>query len=110
MADLGEKLINLNDLRAVYEDLKNGFTYTQTTISASGWGGNSYSFEAAYPNTQYDIEVTLNGDSVTTAQMEAWSEAQVVGSATTNVIKALGTKPTVNIPVIIGVRKKGSVI
>ena len=43
MADLGEKLVNLNDLRAVYEELKEG----QVTASISG-------------NT-----ITINGVSIT---------------------------------------------
>lgn len=70
-------------------------------IYASGWSNNTYSFESTYPFATYDISIELNGDSCTAAQMNAWSDAKVLGSATSNKIKAMGTVPTVNIPVIV---------
>ena len=71
------------------------------TIYATGWNNNTYSFESTYPFGTYDISLELNGDSCTAEQMNAWSDAKILGSATSNKIKALGNVPTVNIPVIV---------
>ena len=80
---------------------------TTTTLLASSWDSSAktYSFESTYPNASYDIEVAL--DSTATAeQAEAFNGAQIVGSATSNIIKAYGDVPTVDIPVIIKVVTK----
>ena len=80
-------------------------TITTVTLLASGWNDGAYSFETNYPNASYDIEVSL--DSTATAeQAEAFNGAQIVGSATSNTIKAYGDVPTVDIPVIIKVVTK----
>ena len=82
-------------------------TITATTLTASNWDSTSktYSFESTYPNASYDIEIAL--DSTATAeQAEAFNDAQIVGSATSNVIKAYGDVPTVDIPIIIKVVEK----
>ena len=80
---------------------------TATTLLASSWDSTAktYSFESTYPNASYDIEVALDS-TATTAQVEAFNGAQIVGSATSNVIKAYGTIPTVNIPIIVKVVTK----
>ena len=78
------------------------YTISATTILASGWSNGSYSaFQTTYPAASYDVNVELNGDSITSAQQKAWNAAQIVGSATTNVLKALGDVPTIDIPVIV---------
>lgn len=78
------------------------YTITTATISASGWSNAVYSaLQTTYPAASYDIEVELNGDLVTSEQKDAWSAAQIVGSATGNTIKALGDVPAVDIPVIV---------
>ena len=80
-------------------------TITTVTLLASGWNDGAYSFETNYPNASYDIEVSL--DSTATAeQAESFNGAQIVGSATSNTIKAYGDVPTVDIPVIIKVVTK----
>ena len=82
-------------------------TITTTTLLASNWDSSAktYSFEADYPVATYDIEVAL--DSTATAeQAEAFNGAQIVGSATSNIIKAYGIVPTVDIPVILKVVTK----
>ena len=78
------------------------YTITTATISASGWSNAVYSaLQTTYPAASYDIEVELNGDLVTAEQRDAWSAAQIVGSAIGNTIKALGDVPAVDIPVIV---------
>lgn len=77
-------------------------TVTTYTLTASGWSGSTYSgLQTTYPSASYDIEIEPNGDSCTEAQLSAWSAAKMVGSATTNVLKAVGTVPTVDIPIIV---------
>ena len=76
------------------------------TLAVASWSNGVYSFESSYPVATYDIEIEPNGDSCTAAQLAAWSKAQIVGSATKNQIKALGTVPTVAIPVMIRYMKK----
>jgi hypothetical protein len=67
---------------------------------ASGWTGNTYSFEADYPNDQYNISIEV--DSTATAeQFEAFGGAMICGSADSNVATALGDVPTVDVPIIV---------
>lgn len=83
-------------------------TTTAVTMSASSWNSTekTYSFEADYPNATYDVEIEINGDSCTDEQLEAWSGAKIVGSFSSNVAKAKGEVPTVDIPIILTVVKK----
>ena len=80
---------------------------TTTTLLASSWDSSAktYSFESTYPNASYDIEVALDS-TATSEQAEAFNGAQIVGSATSNIIKAYGDVPTVDIPVILKVVTK----
>lgn len=82
-------------------------TITATTLTASNWDSTSktYSFESTYPNASYDIEIALDSTS-TDEQAEAFNGAQIVGSSTSNVVKAYGIVPTVDIPVILKVVNK----
>ena len=70
-------------------------------MSSSGWSNGEYSFESTYPVATYDISIELNGDSATDEQVDAWSGAKIVGSATSNKAIAKGDVPTVDLPVII---------
>ena len=71
------------------------------TLAASGWDtSNVYSFESTYPAAKYDLSIEV-ASSATKAQCEAFTQAMICGSATSNTIKALNGKPTVNIPVIL---------
>ena len=77
-------------------------TITTATLLASNWDliAKTYSFETDYPSASYDIEISL--DSTATAeQAEVFNGAQIVGSATSNTIKAYGDMPTIDIPVIL---------
>ena len=80
---------------------------TTTTLLASSWDSSAktYSFESTYPNASYDIEVALDS-TATSEQAEAFNGAQIVGSATSNIIKAYGDVPTVDIPIILKVVTK----
>ena len=96
-----------SDFSGEYKDLTNKPTVSVFTLLASSWDSTAktYSFESIYPNASYDIEIAL--DSTATAeQAEAFNGAQIVGSATSNIIKAYNDVPTVNIPVIIKVVRK----
>lgn len=74
-------------------------TTTASTLLASGWSSGVYSFTSTYPTANYDIMIEPDGYSLTSAQYEAWSKAQIVGNSNANTVKALGTVPTVDIPI-----------
>lgn len=88
------------DVLATIQNKANKPSVVEATLSASGWNGNTYSFENDYPIAIYDIEIALNS-TATVAQAEAFNSAQLVGSVTTNVVTAFGDIPTVDIPIII---------
>ena len=96
-----------SDFSGEYKDLTNKPTVSATTLLASSWDSTSktYSFETDYPTATYDLEIALDS-TATTARAEAFNGAQIVGSATSNIIKAYGDVPTVDIPVIIKVVTK----
>ena len=75
-------------------------TTATITMSASGWSNGEYSFESTYPVSTYDIEIALDS-TATSVQVEAFNGALIVGSTTSNIIKAYGDVPTVDIPVIV---------
>ena len=80
-------------------------TTATVTMSSSGWSNGTYSFEGTYPVATYDIEIALDS-TATSAQVEAFNGALIVGSATSNIVKAYGIVPTVDIPIVIKVVKK----
>ena len=88
------------DEKAAWNEKANKSTISSSTMSASGWGGSVYSFESTYPHATYDIEIALDS-TATSEQAEAFNGAQIVGSATSNVVKAYGIVPTVDIPICI---------
>ena len=75
------------------------------TIAASGWNNSQYSFESTYPSATKNITISLS-NACTLAQAKAFGKAMITGSASSNVIKALGEVPSVDIPVIIKVVTK----
>ena len=77
-------------------------TITTGTLLASGWNtsAKTYSFASTYPSATYDLEIEP-GQTCTEAQLSAWTRAKLVGSATSNVVTAVGEVPTVDIPIII---------
>lgn len=92
----------LNKYNEILDSLddSNKTTIVAGVMSASKWSGNTYSFEDIYPVANYNIEIALN-NTATADQVDAFNEANIVGSATTNVVKAYGDKPTIDIPIII---------
>ena len=79
--------------------------YVAATMSTSKWSGNTYSFEATYPNAKYNISIEV-APNATAEQFEAFGGAMICGSADSNVATALGDVPTVDIPIIIKVVAK----
>ena len=77
-------------------------TITTTTLTASNWDSTAktYSFESTYPSASYDIEVDIDGDNCTDAQLEAWIAAKPLSSSTNKII-AKGDIPSVDIPIIL---------
>ena len=75
-------------------------TYESTTMIASAWSGNTYSFEAEYPNAKYDVDIQV-APTATAEQFEAFGSAMICGSADSNVATALGDVPTVDVPIIV---------
>lgn len=96
---------NYNDILNVVQNKANKSNVIEATLSASGWSGNTYSLESDYPVTTYDIEIALNS-TATEVQVEAFNSAQIVGSATSNIVTAFGNVPAVDIPIIIKVVTK----
>lgn len=101
--DYGTRL-KVGDGTSAYKSLDfigNATKAVAYTLTASGWDmSNVYSFEATYPAAKYDLSIEV-ASSATKAQCEAFTQAMICGSATSNTIKALNGKPTVNIPVIL---------
>lgn len=88
------------DILTAVQSKANKSTVVEATLSASGWSGNTYSFEGTYPVATHDIEIALNS-TATAEQAEAFNSAQIVGSATTNIVTAFGDIPTLDIPIIV---------
>lgn len=79
--------------------------YASVTMLASGWSGNTYSFESSYPSASYDIGIEV-APTATAEQFEAFGGAMICGSSNSNVATALGEVPTVDIPVLVKVVEK----
>lgn len=102
-----ELQIVVDEANEMIEELEAGgfekkSVYTTGTMAAASWNSSAktYSFEAAYPHTSYDVEIQLN-NTCTEEEMEAWGAAMMLGSATTNIITAKGEVPAINLPIII---------
>ena len=79
--------------------------YTVVTMLASGWVDGAYSFEEQFPFAQYNIEVSVD-ESATAEQFDAFGEARIGGSATSNIGRAKGDVPKVDIPVLVKAVRK----
>jgi len=81
--------------------------YTTATMAVADWVGTTYSFEDDYSSSEYDIEIALDADNVADeSEVDAWSSAKIVGSATTNMVTAYGTVPSVPLHILIKVVQK----
>lgn len=88
------------DILTVVQGKANKSSVVEATLSASRWIDDTYSFESDYPVATHDIEIALNS-TATAEQAEAFNSAQIVGSATSNIVTAFGDVPTVDIPIIV---------
>lgn len=70
-------------------------------LDANLWSEqNTYSFETTYPSSKFDLSIEVS-NTATILQCEAFTNAMICGSATSNDIKALNGKPSINIPIIL---------
>lgn len=108
-ADVTIKLTNISPLVNKHETAlskkANASVILPTALFASGWSGMTYSFESDYPFNKYDLEIALD-NTATLAELSAFNGAQIVGSANTNIVKAYGTVPTIDIPIVLKVVAK----
>ncbi|WP_343209476.1 hypothetical protein [Anaerolentibacter hominis] len=78
--------------------------YIEYTLLSSGWSGSStpyaYNLSTTYPSASNDIEIILNGASTTAEQYKVVADAKIVGSSDNN-LYAFGSKPAINIPIVI---------
>lgn len=74
---------------------------TRTYMNASGWSGDTYSFESIYPSSEYDIEIELDGTYLVENEYDAWCEAKIAGFPDENKVVAVGKIPTIDIPIIV---------
>lgn len=96
---------NYNVAFAVIGYTKPDDQYINTTMISSGWGNKQYSFESSYPSSKYNVMVSV-ASTATSTQYDTFSKAKIVGNATNNIVTALGTVPTSNIPVMLKVVAK----
>lgn len=81
-------------------------SYAEVTLETGKWSGQTYSLEATYPSATYDIEIELSGNA-TKDIAKVWGKVIPVPSPDgKNIIKALGSIPTINIPIRVKVVKK----
>jgi len=67
------------------------------TLLASGWNNGVYSLESQFPSNTITIENVLPNSSTTSAMRKAWQKADCNGYEATNIIRAHGKIPTINI-------------
>ena len=98
----------INEVKHLAENNKPESTDTsveEVTLYQTYWQGDRYSFESQYPFSRYDLEIEIS-DTASVEQYEAWCKAGVVGSSSTNSIRAFKEIPKMNIPVILKVVSK----
>lgn len=107
-----DNLVNaINEVKAIADKNKTDVgklkaTYTEVTLEATSWSGQTYSLEATYPSATYDIEIELSGNA-TKEIAKVWGKVIPVPNPDgQNIIKALGTVPSINIPVRVKAVKK----
>ena len=94
----------INEINEKAEKLK--ATYAEVTLEVAKWSGQNYSLEANYPTSTYDIEIELSGNA-TKDIAKVWGKVIPVPSPDgQNIIKALGTVPSINIPIRVKAVKK----
>ena len=79
---------------------------TTKILSAANWSNGTYDLTSDFPDNEYDIEIAPYG-SMSESQLSEYNNAALIGSNTTNVIEALGTVPSADIPVMVVYFTKG---
>lgn len=99
--------IDANELNAMSSTLEKADStrYDNATMTAAGWKGKTYSFEAVYPSASWDIVISV-APTATSEKYDAFAAAKVCGSSSSNVVTALGAVPSVDIPLIVKAVKK----
>lgn len=89
---------------ATQDDLKhlvaNNPVYLGETLFTTRWSSATYNFSGIYADDKYNINISL-APTANKAEQEAFAAAMLTGSATGNVITALGDVPTINLPIIL---------
>lgn len=99
-----------NQIDTLNAGKQNEDTMVELTLSASGWHNGVYSLESTYPSTTYDITSVLPTENTTNQQLMAWINANCGGYNTTNVIRARGDVPNIDIVIGLCIRQKLSSI
>lgn len=97
---------NGETLTALLASKETRYIPVRYTLEVSKWSGGKYSFESTYPASQYNLDIEPDGDVMTAAQYEIFSSASLVGMMNENSIRALGTVPNINLPIILTVKPK----
>lgn len=79
--------------------------YVNVTLLADSWSDNKYSLEADYPSDTYDVFVYPSKE-CTLEQYTAFGGAAIASDIEKNILTALGTAPTIDVPVIVKAVKK----
>lgn len=85
----------------------NKSTVNLSVLFATAWNtsDSTYSFENTYPVASNDLSVEPDS-TCTPEQIDAWNAARIIGSSSSNILKAFGEIPTIDIPIILEVRAK----
>ena len=104
-------VVAVNEVNKLAKDNKTNVeklvaSYAEVTLETGKWSGQTYSLEATYPSATYDIEIELSGNA-TKDIAKVWGKVIPVPSQDgKNIIKALGTVPSINIPIRVKAVKK----
>lgn len=69
-------------------------------LYADKWENNIYTFENTYPSSNYRLWIEPNS-TCSLEQISAYNDALLTGNATANILTAIGSVPTVDIPIIL---------
>ena len=81
-------------------------TTREFILSVEQWNNGVYDLSTTYPDNEYNIQISPCSNT-TEAQLQAYSDAQMMGSSEHNAIYALGTVPTIAINVMLTITRKG---
>ena len=108
-SDVNPQLVGYKNAQEVFNHLSSS-AFTEggmgdQILFADKWVDGTYSFEDKYPSDDYDLTVGP-GNSMSYNQSVAWKKANIVAVNNTNVIRASGITPDIDLPVIIVATEK----